>query len=97
MSPSKFIKGWETLSCGGLDEYIYISLFCNKTLLSFSHSFYYNNEKYIFYYEVLLGQSRTINGPSDFHQKEKMKKRKNIPKNIESFPPHPPGGGQHLL
>jgi hypothetical protein len=45
-----------------------------------------------FYHEVLLGQSRTINEQSDFHQKEKMKKP---PKNIESFPPHPPGGGQH--
>jgi hypothetical protein len=29
---------------------------------------------YIFYYEVLLGQSRTINEQSDFHQKEKTKK-----------------------
>jgi hypothetical protein len=47
---------------------------------------------YIFYYEVLVWQSRIINGLLDFHQKEKMKKS---PKNIESFPPHPPGGGQH--
>jgi hypothetical protein len=31
-------------------------------------------KKYIFYYEVLLGQSRTIYEQSDFHQKEKMKK-----------------------
>jgi hypothetical protein len=29
---------------------------------------------YIFYYEVLLGQSRAINEQLDFHQKEKMKK-----------------------
>jgi hypothetical protein len=29
------------------------------------------------------------------YQKEKMKKRKNPQKNIKSFPPHPPGGGQH--
>jgi hypothetical protein len=35
---------------------------------------------YIFYYEVLLGQSKNIDGLSDFHQKEKMKKRKKIPK-----------------
>jgi hypothetical protein len=35
------------LSCG-LDEYIYISLFSNKTLLSFGHSFYYNNENIYF-------------------------------------------------
>jgi hypothetical protein len=34
---------------------------------------------YIFYYEVLLGKSRIINEPSDFHQKEKMKNEK-IPK-----------------
>jgi hypothetical protein len=31
---------------------------------------------YIFYYEVLLGQSRTIHEQSDFHQKEKMKNQK---------------------
>jgi hypothetical protein len=35
-----------------------------------------------FYYEVLLGQSRTVNELLDFHYKRKMKKRKNekIPK-----------------
>jgi hypothetical protein len=41
---------------------------------------------YIFYYEVLLGQSRTINEQSDFHQKEKMKKRKNHQKILNPFP-----------
>jgi hypothetical protein len=44
---------------------------------------------YIFYYEVLLGQSRTIRFPP------KRKNEKIPKKNIESFPPHPPGGGQH--
>jgi hypothetical protein len=52
---------------------------------------------YIFYYEVLLGKSRTIKEQSDFHQKRKNKKMKKPPKNIESFPPHPPGGGQHCF
>jgi hypothetical protein len=56
------------LSCGGLDEYIYISLFCNKTLLPL---FYYNNENIYF----LLWSITWAN--------------------IESFHPHPPGGGQH--
>jgi hypothetical protein len=41
---------------------------------------------FIFYYEVLLGQSRSSNGPSDFHQKEKMKKRKNPQKILNPFP-----------
>jgi hypothetical protein len=41
----KVCQGWETMSCGGLDENIYISLFCNKTRL---HSSYYNNEKIYF-------------------------------------------------
>jgi hypothetical protein len=50
---------------------------------------------YIFYYEVLLGQSRTIKELLDFHQKEYMKKRKNIQKILNPFPSHPPGGGQH--
>jgi hypothetical protein len=43
-------------------------------------------KKYIFYYEVLLGQSRTINEQSDFHQKEKMKKPKNFQKILNPFP-----------
>jgi hypothetical protein len=88
---SKFIKGWETCFVVGLTKkyifyYSIIILFhplaiCFITIMKI----------YIFYYEVLLGQSRTIHEQSDFHQK-KMKKS---PKNIESFPFHPPGGGQH--
>jgi hypothetical protein len=35
--------------------------------------------------------------PSDFHQKRKNEKTKKHPKNIKSFPPRPPGGGQHCL
>jgi hypothetical protein len=45
---------------------------------------------YIFYYEVLPGQNRTINEPP-------KKRNEKSPKNIESFPPHPPGGGQHYF
>jgi hypothetical protein len=38
----------------------------------------------------------------DYQISTKKKKRKNekmkkSPKNIESFPPHPPGGGQHYF
>jgi hypothetical protein len=41
---------------------------------------------YIFYYEVLLGQSRTISEQSDFYQKEKTKKQKNHQKILNPFP-----------
>jgi hypothetical protein len=41
---------------------------------------------YIFYYEVLLGQSRTIRELLNFHQKEKMKKRQNPQKILNPFP-----------
>jgi hypothetical protein len=85
MSLSKFIKGWETCLAVGLMN-IYISLFCNKTLLLFGHRFITIMKIYIFYYEVLIGQSRIINGPSDFHQKEKMKKRKNPQKVFNPLP-----------
>jgi hypothetical protein len=54
-----------------------------KTLLPFGHLFITIMNIYIFYYEVLLGQSRTINELSDFHQKKKNKKIKKS-QNIES-------------
>jgi hypothetical protein len=41
---------------------------------------------YFFYFEVLLGQSRTIKEQSDFHQKEKTKKLKNHQKILNPFP-----------
>jgi hypothetical protein len=47
------------LSCGGFDEKIYISLFCNKTLLSFGHSFYYNN-KNISIMKYYLGKAEQL-------------------------------------
>jgi hypothetical protein len=71
VSPSKFIKGWETfLAVGLMKKYIF-----HYFVIKLTHIHLITIMKiYIFYYEVLLGQSRTINGQSDFHQKEKTKK-----------------------
>jgi hypothetical protein len=67
------------LSCGGFDENIYITLFCNKTHL---HLSYYNNENVYF---LLFGQNRSINGLR-FPPKRKNEKTKKHPKILNPFP-----------
>jgi hypothetical protein len=96
MSPSKFIKGWETCLVGLMNIYIF-HYFVIKFFYHLAIRFITIMKIYFFYYEVLLGQSKTINELSDFHQKRKRKneKTKKSPKNIKSFPPHPPKSGQH--
>jgi hypothetical protein len=74
MSPSKFIKGGRLcLEVGLMKKYIFHYFVIKLTYTRLITIM----KKYIFYYEILLGQSRTINEQLDFHQKEKMKKRKN--------------------
>jgi hypothetical protein len=67
----------------------------NKILLLFGYSFYYNKENIYFLLRRITWAKQNHQLTIRFPPKKKMKKRKNPQKNIESFPFHPPGGGQH--